>query len=206
MKNLHMRTHFLLITILSFLCFSGNIVAQQKNDPNLDITAATGPEYEWLKPMAGNYEVTMRIWPKSGATPIPLGTFKVTRQFVGNFLQEIMEPLPGQNTAPFSRITYLSFNKINQRWEYIVMDTRFPVMMFETSFDNKINNGKEITTYLSAFPVPALVGKEEAGQMAKQRRTFMIESTGRDVMQQYWTLPSGKEYLAIEYIYKRVVQ
>lgn len=206
MKTLHMHQKIAALFIILFLFFSGHITAQEKNDPNLDITAATGPEYDWLKPMAGHYEVDMRIWPKPGAAPIPLGTFKVTRQFVGNFLQEIMEPLPGKNTPPFSRITYLSFNKINQRWEYIVMDTRFPIMMFETSFDGKIANGKEMTTYLSAFPVPAMIGKETAGQMAKQRRTFSIEGPDRDVMHQYWTLPSGKEYLAIEYVYKRVSQ
>ncbi|PSL50301.1 uncharacterized protein DUF1579 [Chitinophaga niastensis] len=199
-----MRYKYFLLPAILCLLSCGTIFAQEKKDPYLDITAATGPEYDWLKPLAGNYEVEMRIWPKAGADPIPLGTFRVTRKFIGNFLQEIMEPLPGTKTDPFSRITYLSFNKINLRWEYIVMDTRFPVMMFETSFDGKIVNGKELTTYLSSFPVPALVGKEAAGQMAKQRRTFTIVGPDQDEMRQYWTLPSGKEYLAIAYVYKRI--
>jgi hypothetical protein len=196
-----MRQKLYLTAFLLGLLSFGQLAAQ---DPYQDITAATGPEYDWLKPLAGNYEVTMQIWPKPGAQAIPLGTFKVTRQFIGNFLQEIMEPLPGTNTPPFSRITYLSFNKINMRWEYVVMDTRFPVMMFETSFDGKIIDGKELITYLPSFPIPAMIGKELAGQMAKQRRDFIIESPERDSMHQYWTLPSGKEYLAIEYVYKRV--
>ena len=122
---------------------------------------------------------------------------------VGHFLQETMEPKPGTNTELFTRTTYLNFNYANVRWEHVVLDTRYPVMMFETSVDNTIPNNKEITLYLPAFIIPPIWDKDIAGKLGKQRRTITTENADLNIIRQYWTPPGGKEFLAIEYTYTR---
>jgi Protein of unknown function (DUF1579) len=162
-----------------------------------------GTEYDLIKPMVGDWEVQQRIWLKAGAEPITSPPFIVHRRMTGHFLEEVMEAKPGTDVTPFTRITYLNFNYANLQWEHIVLDTRYPVMMFETSHDGSIKNGKEITLYLPAFIIPPVWDKEIAGQLGKQRRTISLEGKDTNVIKQYWTIPGGREFLAIEYIYQR---
>ena len=162
-----------------------------------------GPEYDVIKPMAGEWEVKQRIWLKAGAEPIASPPFIVHRWMNGHFLEEVMEVKPGTDVTPFTRTTYLNFNYANLRWEHVVLDTRYPVMMFETSYDGAIKNGKEITLHLPAFIIPPVWDKEISGQLGKQRRTILLESPDLNIIRQYWTTPAGKEFLAIEYTYVR---
>src|ERR1051325_5388721 len=64
-----------------------------------------GSEYDFVKPMLGNWIVQQRIWRKAGAEPISAPPFIAHRQMVGHFLEETMEPRPGTNVEPFTRTT-----------------------------------------------------------------------------------------------------
>jgi len=46
---------------------------------------------------------------------------------IGPTLQEIMHPAPGSKTPDFKRLDYLNFDRVEGRWKYVSMDTRFPV-------------------------------------------------------------------------------
>ena len=168
-----------------------------------DKRQAAGPAYDDLvKPMTGAWDVVKKVWLKAGAGP-DVSVQMARRTMVGHFLQEMMEPLPGTDAPPFTRITYLNLNNANQRWEYIVLDTRYPVMMFESSYDATIQNGSELTLYLPAFVMPPGWDNKRTGQLAKQRRTISFEGRDKTVMRQYWTLPGDGEFLAMEYTYTR---
>ena len=162
-----------------------------------------GPEYDLVRPMIGSWQVQMRTWAKAGAKPVSSPPFRVRRQLIGHFLQEVMEPIQGTQVASFTRLSYLNFNNANRRWEYIVLDTRWPAMMFETSKDEAVAKGNQLSFYLDAFVMPPMMDKEQAGQLARQRRTITMMGPDQQLMRQYLTLPAGKEYLAIEYVYKR---
>ncbi|GAB3643698.1 hypothetical protein GCM10027423_43350 [Spirosoma arcticum] len=163
-----------------------------------------GPEYDLVRPMMGSWQVQQRTWAKAGAKPVSSPPFRVRRQLIGHFLQEVMEPVQGTQVPPFTRLSYLNFNNANRRWEYIVLDTRWPAMMFETSTDEAVAKGNQLSFYLDAFVMPPMMGKEQAGQLARQRRTITLLGPDQQLMRQYLTLPAGKEYLAIEYVYTRV--
>ena len=170
----------------------------------IDQVLRVGIEYDLIKPMIGDWEVYQRVWPKNGAPPIVASPFKAQRKMTGHFLEETMEAKPGTEVEAFTRKTYLNYNYANLQWEHIVLDTRYPVMMFETSYDGLIKNNKVITLYIPAFIIPPIWDKEIAGNLGKQRRTITIESQDLNVVQQFWTPPGGKEFLAIEYVYKRL--
>ena len=164
---------------------------------------AAGPSYDDLiKPMTGTWDVVQKVWPKAGAEPV-VSVQIARRTMVGHFLQEIMEPTLLSDMPPFTRITYLNLNNANQRWEYIVLDTRYPVMMFESSYDVTIQNGAELTLYLPAFVMPPGWDDKRTGQLARQRRIISFEGRDKTVMRQYWTLPGDGEFLAMEYTYTR---
>lgn len=199
--------HYFFILILNLIIAS--TVYSQKRDTtansfSIEQVLKLGSEYDLVKSMPGTWKVEQRIWPKAGAEPILASPFIAHRQMVGHFLEETMEAKPGTGVELFTRKTYLNYNYANLHWEHIVLDTRYPVMMFETSYDGTIKNGKEITLYLPAFIIPpAGWDKEIAGKLGKQRRTITIENPDLNIVRQYWTPPGGKEFLAIEYIYKR---
>ena len=161
-----------------------------------------GPEYNLLRSMVGTWKVDQRVWMGPGAQPVTSPSFIAHRQLIGNFLQEKMEPVPGSGVDSFTRFAYFSFNNASHHWEYIVIDTRYPILMYETSFDNTEKNGNEFTVYLPEFIVPPF-NKEMAGQLGKERRVVIVDGPDRNVVRQYWTLPAGKEYLAFEYVYTR---
>ena len=163
-----------------------------------------GPEYDLIKPLVGNWEVTQRVWTKPGGAPVTLPPYKASRKLTGHFLEEIMEPKPDSDVKPFTRLFYLNYNNANLQWESIVLDTRYPVMMFETSVGNAIENGNTLTMYLPAFVMAPGWGDDLSGRLGKERRTIFFETNDKTVVKQYWTLPAGKEFLAIEYVYTRI--
>jgi Protein of unknown function (DUF1579) len=161
-----------------------------------------GPEYGLLKSMVGTWKVSQRVWTGQGATPSTSPPFIAHRQLMGNFLQEKMEAISGSGVDTFTRFAYFTFNNASHHWETIVIDTRYPILMYETSFDNTEKNDNEFTVYLPEFIVPPF-NKEMGGQLGRERRVITVESPDRNVVRQYWTLPGGKEYLAFEYVYTR---
>jgi hypothetical protein len=86
-----------------------------------------GPEARWLAGRVGTWDVVMRLQPAPDATPVVVRGLIAERTMIGLYLQEKMEPNPGSDVAKFSRIEYLTFNSVEQRWQYVSLDTRAPV-------------------------------------------------------------------------------
>lgn len=165
---------------------------------------APGPEGDLIRSMEGAWRVQQRVWPDAGATPITSGPYDAERRLIGNaFLQETMTVAPGSAEPPFTRTAYLAFNNANRRYEYVSLDTRYPRIMYETSFDGRTRDGgRTLEVFIDNFTHPGW-GAELTGQAVRQRREIRVESPDRTVVRQYWTPPAGAEFLAIEYVYTR---
>lgn len=162
-----------------------------------------------FEPLVGTWEVVQTIRLSADAQPIVTRGIVARRSWIGDnaVLQERMEPATGVRMPPFTRLAYFSYNNAAQKFEYVlIMDTRAPGIgvMFETSQgDGGENGGNTITFYLEGFSLPPGWSREASGQWVKQRRVVRVESSDRHVSQQYWTLPAGREWLAVEYVYTR---
>ena len=177
--------------------------AQPKTPWTMDSILAKGPEYGLLSTLTGNWSVIQILYSKDDASVQSRDTFSVERKLVGNFFQETMRPISVKPGGDFTRISYLSYNRTNLRWEYIVLDTRFPVMMFETSKEPDMKTANTLDLYLDAFPCPPFFGPAYTGLMTSQHRQIIFAGKNSTIHKQFWTLPGGKEFLAIEYDFVR---
>lgn len=197
-----------------FICFCiiiSSIKSFSQSNPNaqrdlsMDKTIAEGQEYDLIKSLTGKWNVEMKTWNDTSDKPVIVANYKAERTMQGHFLEEIMQTAEGAGDKPFKRIVYLNYNYANYRWEYIVLDTRYPVMMFETSMANE-NENKQINLYLPAFVMPPGLIDKNGGELTKQHRIINFITGDKTVIQQYWTIPGGKEFLAIQYTYTREKQ
>jgi len=169
----------------------------------VDRLKAAGPETELLRPLSGTFTVENRLWPEPGAEPVSSVAVARRRMVDDMYLEEVMEPPAGDGQPAFTRISYLGFNAVNRRWEYVSLDTRIPAqLMYELSVDDTLGAGQVLVLQLPGFTLPGW-GPEVTGQWARQRRELALENPDRQAMRQYWTLPAVPEYLAVTYEYTR---
>ncbi|MGH8138174.1 MAG: hypothetical protein ACREVV_08280 [Steroidobacteraceae bacterium] len=68
---------------------------------------------------------TLRLTPD--AQPILQKGLIAQRRMIGLYMEEEMKPAPGSQTQDFHRLAYLTYSRVEGRWQYVSMDTRFPV-------------------------------------------------------------------------------
>ena len=51
-------------------------------------------------------------------------------------------PAPGSNLPDFRRISYLTYNRVEGRWQYVSLDTRFPAGIMPAWSYEKESDGK----------------------------------------------------------------
>jgi hypothetical protein len=160
-------------------------------------------ETDLLQTAVGTFDVHSRLWPAEGAEPVVTDAVARRRMVDGLYLEEIMEPGAGA-TEPFSRICYLDFNPLSNRWEYVSLDTRIPAqLMCEFSNDRTLLEQSTVVLHLPGFVLPGW-GTEVTGQSVRQRREITLADPDHQEVRQYWSLPNASEYLAVEYLYSRV--
>jgi hypothetical protein len=161
-----------------------------------------GPEARLLGELVGTWDVEQRVWAAAGADPLLLPPMVAERRLIGDaYLEEDLEPKPGSEQEPFTRLAFLFFNLTIRRFEYVSMDTRFPGIMFERSFDEGCDNDT-IALDIDMFVLPGF-GSELTAQAVKQRRLLTMQDADTTTVKQYWTACAQPEYLAVEYIYRR---
>ncbi len=72
---------------------------------------------------------TLRLTPD--AQPILQKGLIAQRRMIGLYMEEEMKPAPGSQTQDFHRLAYLTYSRVEGRWQYVSMDTRFPVGIAE---------------------------------------------------------------------------
>lgn len=92
-----------------------------------------GNEQKMLEREVGTYDVTATLYPPGGGAPMVSHDLVAERVMVGPFLQETMHPAPGSGVPDFTRLDYLNYDRVEGRWKYVSMDTRFPVSIMPAS-------------------------------------------------------------------------
>jgi len=98
--------------------------AQRLNSP--------GPDQQLLEKEVGAYDVVATLYPPGGPAIVAKDLI-AQRVMIGPFLQETLRPLPGSGAPPFTRLDYLNYDRVEGRWKYVSMDTRFPVSIMPAS-------------------------------------------------------------------------
>jgi hypothetical protein len=81
----------------------------------------------------GAWDVVATLWPSANTTPVVTRGLVAERTMVGSILQEVMRPASASGVPDFRRIDYLDFDRVEGRWKYVSMDTRFPVSIMPAS-------------------------------------------------------------------------
>jgi hypothetical protein len=162
-----------------------------------------GPEAQRLARRAGVWNLVITLRPSPDAPPIVWSNLIAERAMVGLFLQEIIRPAPESQGPDFRRISYLTYNKVEGRWQYVSLDTRFPAgIMPAYSVDKGSDREIELQFESLAF---AGWGENVDGWMMRSNYVVMLRNDDRETAQQHWTRAdgSGVRWLAVQYEYTR---
>ena len=162
-----------------------------------------GPEAHMLAGRTGSWTAKVTVWPSPGAVPVVLENLAVRREMVGTILQETISK---EGSGAFKRIDYLDFNRIESRWQYVSMDTRFPVGLMPASGEVS-STPDRITLQFQPFAFPGWNGNVD-GWLLRMSAEITGIGTDHELTRQYWIRSdgSGQRWLAIEYDYRRAAK
>lgn len=160
-----------------------------------------GPENDATARTAGVWDVTETVWDTPGAVPVVTEGLVAIRRMVGLMLEETLRSSVGPATP--LRIDYLTFNRVEGRWEYVSMDTRAAVGIMTGQSWGRGDQSRIIIVF-QPFAVPG-PGPSVTGPMLRMRQEIVVTSSDRAVKNQYFTMAdgSGVEWLAHRYAYVR---
>ena len=196
------------ITIFAGLALLPCIAAEQAAAPGSGGTAleqmlALGAEGPALAQRAGVWDVTFTSWGKPGAAPVTVDGVVAERQMIGPILQEVLYPASNTPGPSFTRIDYLTFNRITSRWDYVSMDTRVPNgLMPAWSFER--GSEEQIVVTFQPFAITG-VGAEVKGKMIRMEQVITRQGPDHEVKDQYFILADGvgTKWLSKRYDYTR---
>jgi hypothetical protein len=151
-----------------------------------------GREEEALRARTGTWDVVATMWPTPDAAPVVTRGVIAERSMIGPFLQEIMHPAAGAAVPDFRRLDYLNYDRVEGRWKYVSMDTRFPVSImpawsFEPATEDRITLqfnpqafvgfGPEVEGRFMASDM--VVAWRDAEHETKEQHVTMADGTGR---------------------------
>jgi hypothetical protein len=192
------------IRLVFICCVLGAPAAQAQSMSAADLAklpasarlALPGEKHQWLAPLVGTWNVTMRVWPAPDAQPIVADTLTAKREWIlgGRYLREDLEGTFAG--SPSNRIALLSFNNLEERFELATIDTFEPGQMWYVS--SKI--GKKDLISLHGDNVEAGFGAKPTGRKRALRFDFEI-AAGKSVQRIYVKYPGEPEFLFVEQIF-----
>ncbi len=161
---------------------------------------AIGPENGDMAKRVGAWTVTETVWDVPGALPKVTRGLIAERRMVGSMIQETLRD-PADAKGTVLRMDYLSFNRVEGRWEYVSMDTRAAVGIMTAQSVGRGRTGR-IEVVFQPFALPG-AGQDVSGQMLRMREEIISDAADHDVKDQYFTLAdgTGAEWLAHRYDY-----
>jgi hypothetical protein len=173
-----------------------------------DLSAAermsvAGPEQQSLEKQAGSWDVVATIWPAPGAQPIVSRGIIAERKMIGPILQETMQPAEGSKTPPFTRLDYLDFDRVEGRWKYVSMDTRFPVSIMPASSFGPARDGRIDVQFVPQGFVG--FGSEVEGRFMISDMAISSPDADHALKEQHVMMANGtgKSWLFVRYEYSR---
>lgn len=161
-----------------------------------------GSENSQMAQRAGTWNVTETVWDTPNSKPVVTKDLIAERVMVGSMIQETLR-LPSDPTKKILRMDYLTFNRVEGRWEYVSIDTRAAVGLMTAQSYGGEKEGR-IDIIFQPFALPG-AGQNVSGQMLRMRQEIISQAADRDVKDQYFTIADGdgKEWLAHRYSYVR---
>lgn len=178
--------------------------ARAESSPSASIDRnELGPENSALQQRVGHWSVTETLWNTPGAAPITTTGLVAERRMMGSMLQELLRPASDASAVSVKRIDYLTFNRVEGRWEYVSMDLRAPVGIMTAQSLVRGSSAKIEITF-QPFAV-AGSGPAVTGQMLRMSQVITHESPDHDSKDQYFDMAdgSGTMWLAHRYSYSR---
>jgi hypothetical protein len=162
-----------------------------------DRLAAPGPEHAWMDPLAGRWDVEMRVWPGPGAEPFEIAGMTAERELVlgGRYLREV---LVGGDGTPVREAT-MGYNRLDGRFELVTVDSFEPGQMVY------LGRGDQTAGSVSMHgeSTEAGMGPEPTGRKRDLRFDFVIEDADTNVQRIHVRYPGGQEYLFVEQRFTR---
>ncbi|MET0256432.1 MAG: DUF1579 family protein [Luteibacter sp.] len=171
--------------------------------------AELGPEGRALAAQVGVWDVTETVWATPDARPV-VTTGVAVRRMIGPLLEETLYQgmSSSDGTLPdraISRIDYLSFNRLEGRWNYVSMDVRAAVgIMTANSFERDPASRVQVTFLPFAMPGN---GPVATGQLLRMDEVIEAPDRNSTVKDQHFVLAdgTGRKWLAHRYAYTRRV-
>jgi hypothetical protein len=192
------RRHFLGVTLGSFLVAR---MAESKPLPASTRLSELGPENQTLVERTGLWDVIETVWSSPSAPPETTTGLVAERRLIGSMLQEFL--YTANDRAAILRIDYLSFNRVEGRWDYVSMDTRAAVgIMPAWSFAR--GDADKITLTFEPFALPGN-GQAVSGRMLRMDEVISHQGLDRDRKDQHFIMAdgTGMAWLAHQYSYTR---
>lgn len=164
---------------------------------------AAGNEQQMLEREVGTYDVTATLYPPGGEAPMISRNLVAERVMIGPFLQETMHPAPGSGTPDFTRLDYLNYDRVEGRWKYVSMDTRFPVsIMPASSFGSAEGDAIRVVFTPQAF---VGFGADVEGRFMVSDMTIRRLDDRREIKEQQagFATGDGRPQLFVRYEYTR---
>ena len=162
-----------------------------------------GPEAKRLAQRVGIWDLILTMRPAPDADPIVWRDLIAERRMVGLFLEETIRPAPGSHQPDFRRISYLTYNKLEGRWQYVSLDTRFPAGIMP-AYSTDRGTPDKITLEFESLAFAGW-GETVDGWMLRSSYIVSLDSQAVETARQYWTRAdgSGTRWLGVEYKYTR---
>jgi hypothetical protein len=204
MKTAIHRTSFVASALLVALAPNGKLSAQDNALPAaIGRMQTLGAEGDALARRVGTWDVVVTFRSAPDTAPVVTRGLIAERTMIGLFLQEILKPAPGSAGPDFRRIAYLTYNRVEGRWQYVSLDTRLPVGIMP-AYSVRRDFDPSLTL---VFEPLAFVGFGAAveGRMMRSDIVFTREGDDRDVVRQHWIRAdgTGRDWVAVQYEYTR---
>lgn len=203
-----MKTKHLFRSLIAVLAVSSAIVgvpANAADSPSvMDKLNEFGPEAKALVLRSGTWDVTITSWEGPGATPVVLGGLVAERRMIGPMLEEVLQPIPGTTEKPFSRADFLTFNRLEGRWQYMSMDGRAPDGMM-TAYSLDADPEQRIFMSFLPFATPNIIGASAIGQLWRMEQVIQRQDADHEVKDQYFIAAGSNpvKWLGNRYSYTR---
>ena len=163
---------------------------------------ASSPETDELIRRTGKWTVVSTVKLTPDATPIVTRGLIAERAMVGRYMQEVMHPASGEG-PDFKRLAFQYYDRVAGRWQYVSMDTRFPVgIMPARSFGPEEDRVLRLEFDDIAF---VGLGSEVEGRTLHSNLVITRDSDDHELVQQYMIAAdgTGRQWLAVTYEYTR---
>jgi hypothetical protein len=154
-----------------------------------------GAEHERLRPFAGTFRATVKIWMGPGEPQESTGTMQSSFQLGGLYLHQDYE---GDRTdGPFPCFLgkgYWGFNTISGTYEGFWIDNASTMMQLETG---DVDSGGKVWTMHSELTNP------QTGRPMKRRSVITLVDNDHHTMEMYFAGPDGNDVKNMEISYER---